>query len=130
MLFSDESRFQLEVSDGRVRVWRRTGERYTDACIVEHNRWGGSNVMVWGRISDQQRTLLVIFDVQPGRGNGGTAQRYIDNVLRPVVLPFMAAYLGMTFQQNKARPHTARITSQFLSRIILISCHGLRCRLI
>jgi hypothetical protein len=29
-LFSDESRFSLRFSDGRYRVYRRRGERFTD----------------------------------------------------------------------------------------------------
>ena len=116
MLFSDNSWFQLEVSDGRVRIWQGSGERYTDACMVERNHWGGPRAMVWGRISYQQRTPLVIFDVRPGRRNGVTAQRYIENVLHSVVLPFMAAHPGMTVQQDNARPHTARITTQFLQQ--------------
>ena len=73
--------------------------------------------MVWGGISYQQRTPLVIFDVLlPWRGNGVTAHRYIDNVLRPVVFLCMAAHSGMTFQQNDARPHTARITTHFIQQ--------------
>ena len=32
-IFSDESRFSLYYSDGRVRVRRRQGERVIDACI-------------------------------------------------------------------------------------------------
>ena len=72
--------------------------------------------MVWGGISYQQRTPLVIFDVRPGRGNGVTAQRCIDNNFLPVIHPFMAAHPGMKFQQDNARSHTAIITTQFLQQ--------------
>ena len=30
----DESRFCISSADGRVRVWRRRGERYTDAHVI------------------------------------------------------------------------------------------------
>ena len=30
VVFSDESRFSLSKADGRLRVWRRTGEHYAD----------------------------------------------------------------------------------------------------
>ena len=33
VMFSDESRFSLQRSDRRQRVYRRLGERYSDACV-------------------------------------------------------------------------------------------------
>ena len=39
VLFSDESRFTLERSDGRARVYRRSGERYSDACVKQTDRF-------------------------------------------------------------------------------------------
>nr|KAG5693798.1 hypothetical protein BaRGS_029428 [Batillaria attramentaria] len=47
VLFPDESRFSLSHCDGRKRVWRRPGERFIDACVQEHDRYGGVSVMVW-----------------------------------------------------------------------------------
>ncbi|GFR69222.1 transposable element Tcb1 transposase [Elysia marginata] len=43
VVFSDESRFCIEHADGRVRVWRRSGERYQANCVREHDRWGGAS---------------------------------------------------------------------------------------
>jgi di/tricarboxylate transporter len=40
-LFSDESRFSLCFSDGRYRVYRSRGERFTDQCVHESDRFGG-----------------------------------------------------------------------------------------
>ena len=39
--FSDESRFNVRFNDGRIPVYRRPGERYTDATIREHDHFGG-----------------------------------------------------------------------------------------
>ncbi|KAK7101718.1 hypothetical protein V1264_020055 [Littorina saxatilis] len=39
VLFRDESRFCIDHADGRVRVWRRSGYRYADNCVVENNAW-------------------------------------------------------------------------------------------
>ena len=40
VLFTDESRFTLYRADGRRRVYRRRGERFVDACVVERDRFG------------------------------------------------------------------------------------------
>ena len=110
-LFSDDSRICLDRPDRRQRVWRRRGERFANACVREGNRWGGCSVMVWGGITSRRRTPFVIVD-----GNRN-AQGYVDNILRPVLLPFLQANAGITtFQQDNARPHSARLTQDFLQQ--------------
>ena len=37
VLFSDESRFNLHFNDGRTRVYRRQGERFSDATVSEYD---------------------------------------------------------------------------------------------
>nr|KAG5701747.1 hypothetical protein BaRGS_004349 [Batillaria attramentaria] len=79
VLFSDESRFCIDHADGRVREWRRRGDRYADNCVVENNAWGGPSLMLWGAIGHNQVLGPVIFQgLGPGRGNGITVQRYMD----------------------------------------------------
>ena len=46
VLFSDESRFNLSHHDGRIRVFRRRGERFADNCVIEGDIFGGGSVMV------------------------------------------------------------------------------------
>ena len=48
----DESRFCLDRHDRRICVWRRTGERYAQCCVIQGGRWGGASVSVWGGISE------------------------------------------------------------------------------
>ena len=79
IVFTDESRCCLSHVDGRVRVWRRRGERYADDCVMQNNAWGGPSVMLWGGIGLNQLLGPVFFrGLGPGRGNGVTAQRYIN----------------------------------------------------
>lgn len=111
VLFTDESRFNLYHADGRVRVYRRRGERLAGACVQQVHPFGGGSVMVWGGICGEQKTDLVILHQTL------TAQRYRDQVLQPVVIPFMQRQRqGLLFQQDNARPHTARLTMDFLNR--------------
>ncbi|GFV04033.1 DDE_3 domain-containing protein [Trichonephila clavipes] len=43
-----------------------------------------------------------------------TGQRYVDNILRPHVGPFLNGLPGAIFQQDNARPHTSRVAQDFL----------------
>ncbi|GFT62761.1 transposable element Tcb2 transposase [Trichonephila clavipes] len=64
--------------------------------------------MVWGAIAyDRQSTLIVM------RGTL-TGQRYADDILRPLVGPFLNGLSGAIFQQDNARPHTARVAHFFI----------------
>lgn len=109
VIFSDESRFRVSRADGRVRLYRRLGERYNANCVFEHDRFGGGSVMVWGAINEDFRSNLIIVDEVL---NG---ERYVNNVLTPGLLPLLQNHgPGMIFQQDNARPHTARITRQYL----------------
>lgn len=106
--FSDESRFLLYRHDGRMRVYRRRNERYARQCVREVDRHGGGGVMMWGGISMNGRTQLV--HVQ---GNLN-AVRYRDEILNRHVVPTIDAGRDI-FQHDNARPHTARITTDFLA---------------
>ncbi len=67
--------------------------------------------MVWGGIMGNRKTELVVI-----QGNLN-AQRYIAEVLTPHAMPFIRHHgPGITLQQDNARPHTARITTQYLAR--------------
>ncbi len=111
ILFSDESRFCLKKNDGRVRVWRRRGERHARACVQAKKAFHGGSVMVWAGITARGKTPLVIV-------NGNlNAQVYIDQILRPVVVPFIANMeQGAVLQDDNARPHRARVVDTFLQQ--------------
>ena len=59
-LFTDESMITLYRADGRRRVYRRRGERFANACVVERDRFGGGSVMVWGGIAHGIKSQLII----------------------------------------------------------------------
>ncbi|UYV66959.1 hypothetical protein LAZ67_4003454 [Cordylochernes scorpioides] len=114
VVFSDESRFCLSSDSRRVRVWRRRGERSNPAAIVERPTVRQGGIMVWGAIAyDSRSPLLRIQGTM-------TAQRYVDDVLRPVTLPYLQGVPNALYQQDNARPHTARISQQALQYVQML----------
>ncbi|UYV65028.1 hypothetical protein LAZ67_3002864 [Cordylochernes scorpioides] len=114
VVFSDESRFCLSSDSRRVRVWRRRGERSNPAAIVERPTVRQRGIMVWGAIAyDSRSPLLRIQGTM-------TAQRYVDDVLRPVTLPYLQGVPNALYQQDNARPHTASISQQALQDVQML----------
>ncbi|GFW59761.1 transposable element Tcb1 transposase [Trichonephila clavipes] len=99
VVLTDESCICLQHHDGRIRVWRHCGERKLNNCVMHRHTGPAPGVMVWGGIGYHSRTPLVRF--------AGTlnSQRYISEVLEPVVLQGLATAI---FQQDNARPHGGR----------------------
>ena len=110
VLFSDESSFNLSHHDGRVRVFRRRGERFADNCLIERDRFGGGSLMVWGGIMGRRKTNLIVV-----QGNLN-AQGYINQILQPEAVPFLQRHGPAILMHDYARPHFARICRQFLNR--------------
>ena len=48
VIWSDESKFNLFGSDGKVMVWRTTTEEFDSKCTVPTVKHGGGNVKCWG----------------------------------------------------------------------------------
>ncbi|UYV66873.1 Transposase [Cordylochernes scorpioides] len=114
VVFSDESRFCLSSDSRRVRVWRRRGERSNPAAIVERPTVRQRGIMVWGAIAYDSRSPLL-------RNQGTmTAQRYVDDVLRPVTLPYLQGVPNALYQQDNARLHTAHISQQALQDVQML----------
>ncbi|GFY33045.1 transposable element Tc1 transposase [Trichonephila clavipes] len=67
-----------------------------------------SRVRVWRRPAyDSRSTLIVMRGILTG-------QRYVDDIFRPHVGPFLYGLPGAIFRQDNARPHTARVAQDFL----------------
>ncbi|GFX59161.1 transposable element Tcb1 transposase [Trichonephila clavipes] len=78
-----------------------------NSCVMHHHTGPAPRIMVWGGIGYHSRTPLVRI--------AGTlnSQRYISKVLEPVVLTYLQGLATAIFQQDKARPHVARIVQRF-----------------
>lgn len=73
VLFTDESRYCTSHADGRLRVWRRRGERYADVCMLEKIVHGGPSIMIWSGITLNHSIGPIVFrGLGPGRGDSST----------------------------------------------------------
>ncbi|KFM57799.1 Transposable element Tc1 transposase, partial [Stegodyphus mimosarum] len=98
VVFSDELRFCLSSDSCRIRVWRRHGDRSNPAVTVERPTARQRGIMLWGAIAYNSRPPLVCIQ------GTMTAQRYLDNVLRPVTIPYLQGLPNAMFKQDNARP--------------------------
>jgi hypothetical protein len=109
LMFSDESKFNLFQSDGRVYVRRRSGEQLTDDCVTRTVKFVGGSVMVWGAMSYRGTGFLSRVDGRPN------SQGYIK-ILEDCAIP-SANLLGygnnFIFQDDGATCHRARIVEQW-----------------
>ena len=69
----------------------------------------GPGVIVRGAISFHNSVSLVVIR------HNLTAQRYVDEILMFIVLPFMSSHPGLTFQQDNAHPYIAHVSTACLS---------------
>ncbi|KAK7098382.1 hypothetical protein V1264_002693 [Littorina saxatilis] len=109
--WSDESRFLLRVTDGRLRVWRHRNTAYTPRNIRQTVPFGGGSVMVWGCISHDCKLDLVTV-----RGNL-TGDQYMRHVLEPVVVTHFDNHPLATrpvYMDDNARPRRSRAVVDYL----------------
>ncbi len=106
--WSDESRFLLRHSDGRVRIWRKEHESMDPSCLVSTVQAGGG-VMVWGIFSWHNLGPLVPIEHRLN------ATAYLS-IVADHVHPFMTTvYLSSDryFQQDNAPRHKAQTISDW-----------------
>lgn len=110
VIFSDEKRFNLDGPDGLQYYWHTIGTD-VETCWSRQN--GGGGLMVWAAFSKKGKTKLVFI-----KGNINAAS-YIktltDELLEYIALHGDQRDEQFIFQQDNARPHTAKATTAFLA---------------
>ena len=93
-----------------MRVWRHNGTAYTPRNIKATVPYSGGFVMVWGYLSHDDKMDLVTIQ---GRLTG---ERYIHDVLEPVVVPHFENHPLATipvYMDDNARPHRSRAVTAY-----------------
>ena len=62
VILSDESQLNLFHSDGKVKVQRKSGERYKIKICVPSVKHGGAGINIWGYIGNYLLVKLTIID--------------------------------------------------------------------
>ena len=100
----------MKLSDEWARLYLRRGERFSDACVLETDRFSGGSVIKWGGRSHVERTDIKVID------DNLNATRYRDEIIAPIVLPFLRRHrFSHVFQHDNARCHVARVSMDFLN---------------
>ena len=73
----------MHFHDGRVLVKWLSSERFLDACISEHDRYGEDSMMVWTGIISERRTALVCIQ------GTMTGKCYVQEIVTPHVVPLV-----------------------------------------
>lgn len=111
VLFSDESKFNIFRSDGRVSVWRKKNTAYEKKNLAPTVKHGGGGVMVWGCMSAGGVGELVFID-------GIMDKTVYLNILKEN-LKKSAEKLNLpsplTFQHDNDPKHTSHIVRMWLT---------------
>lgn len=112
VIWSDESKFTVFPSNGRVMVWRNTEEAFDPKCIAPTVKHGGASVMVWGCFTRRGVGKLHILDRTMDRF-------YYREILEKNLLPSIGAFgfsNGFAFMHDNDPKHTAGIVKDWLIR--------------
>ncbi|GBN74571.1 hypothetical protein AVEN_32020-1 [Araneus ventricosus] len=91
-------------------IRREPGTRYRAPNIVERDHYRRGGLLVWAGIATKVRTDLYVFAV-----GSITAVRYRDEIIHPLVRPFIAAMgADSIFMDDNALPHRARLVRSYL----------------
>ncbi|KAI4293326.1 hypothetical protein PAPHI01_2600 [Pancytospora philotis] len=108
IVFSDESKFNLLQSDGKVSVWRGPCSQYDRKHVIGTKKFGGGSVIVWACFSYGGVGKLVFIE--------GIMDAYKYVSILATALPPSLEQMGLfefIFQQDNDAKHTAKVTKCF-----------------
>lgn len=108
VLFTDESKFNMFGSDGKVYIRRRPKEEFDPRCTKKTVKGNGGSVMVWAGFSRR--------GVGPIHHIPGIMDRYVFmDILNTVLLPYSEDHmpLNWTYQQDNDPKHTSILVKKW-----------------
>ena len=118
IIFSDECYVYIGGSPGNFFITRRTTDPYEKGKTLTGFTQSSIRLMVWACITYGRKGPIVVLDYPGGKGGGMTAQRYVNQVLDGPLSSFYDSLVSAGrvpwFQQDNARAHTAKTTTQWL----------------
>ncbi len=113
VIWSDESKFNMFGSDGKVIVWRVPREEFQRECTVPTVKHGGGNVKVWGCFAWNGMGNLVFID-----GNL-TGEMYKDILQNNLFQSAKKLQLNrqMVFQHDNDPKHTAHVVKSWFDQL-------------
>lgn len=110
VIFSDESKYNVFGSDGRVKVWRKQREALNPKNTIKTVKHGGGGVMVWGCMAASGVGNLVLIE--------NTMDQHVYLNILKENLKESARKLGVLnnyyFQQDNDPKHTAQKVRMWL----------------
>jgi hypothetical protein len=106
IIFSDESNYTLLNRKNKVFIRRKPHEKYFKRHIVPRVHSGGGSVGIWGCITYQGPGKCLLYD---GRMNQHNYIETLTNGLLPTKRQYFENDQNWLFQQDNARPHTAKL---------------------
>ncbi len=110
-LWSDETKINLFGSDGVKCVWRQSGEKYKDKCVLPTVKYGGGSVMVWGCTSAAGTGELQLIK---GTRN---ANMYCDILKQSMIPSLRRQGRRAIFQHDNDPKHTSKTTTALLKKL-------------
>ena len=112
VLWSDESKFNLFESNGKVVVWRSPKQEFGPECTIPTAKHGGGNVKCWACFSSSGVGRSIFID---GNMTGESYREILENnLLRSVEKLDMSD--DWIFQHDNDPKHRAAIVANWLNR--------------
>ncbi len=112
VMFTDESKFKLKCSDGRVFVWRKVGEEHKLECLKPTVKNQNQGVMIWGCISYNGMGKM---HVHEGKVNSKKYLIMLEDVLAPSA-DMLELTGNLHFMQDNAPIHKAKKVMEYLNK--------------
>ena len=105
IVWTDESRFRLHVNDGRIRVTRERGQRFSKEFVGYTRQGGGGSVHVWCAIwFNGKSSMIILHETINGMRYRQTLEDFIANHQLPP---------NFILQDDNAPAHRATVVTEW-----------------